>query len=275
MDYEYNKLEERMKSLPKDLQLALVSTDNIAIINNIGDKNGLLIDQIGTLIEITSLTLLGLIPSKNFVSELSKQTGVNEKKALDIAKEINEKLFNSIRTSLQKLQPQEEFIDGEEGVKVKKHNDDYRKPEINPIIEKFGPRKPLVGAPSMITPTTPLTVISQKPSPEDISSQYTKIDTGPIEKAGDFVVDIEPRKLEINREEKIDRDSILKGIEDPDSSVQEGSTEVSMIDHLLTAPVTSTQTVESKKVVEESVIPTTPKPVINKPYSADPYREQI
>lgn len=238
-----------MKSLPKDLQLALVSTDNISIINDIGDKHGLLIDQVGTLIEITSMTLLGLISSNGFVRELTKQTGIDEKKAVDIAKEINDKLFNSIRTSLQKIQPQEESTE-----------DEIQKPEIEPVEVKVSPNKPLTPTPSMITPTTPITVLSQRPSTDDLIPKSIETNAKPVERMGDFVVDITPKSTPLYKENSITKASVLKGIEDP---------EIDMADHMLSAP-----TVNTAKVEEKTVQAKTP-PVINKSYGTDPYRESI
>ena len=104
MEYSYKILEEKLKSLPFDLQAALVSVDTANKVGDIAEKHSLHIDQAGALAEVTSFVMLGLIPSKNFVSELVVRAEIKTEEAAEIAKEVNAEIFNSIRQSLQKIQ---------------------------------------------------------------------------------------------------------------------------------------------------------------------------
>jgi hypothetical protein len=61
------------------------------------------------------------------------------------------------------------------------------------------------------------------------------------------------------KEREINKENVLKGIEDPT---------ISMVDHLLTTPVNTVSGIEVKKPVEKVVVE-------KKPYTTDPYREQI
>jgi hypothetical protein len=104
MDYGYKTLEEKMKSLPPDLQGAMVSTDTADSVQSIGEKHELNIDQSDILAEVTSLVMLGLLPLKNFANELSREAKIDLIKAIEISKDINEKIFASVQESLKKMQ---------------------------------------------------------------------------------------------------------------------------------------------------------------------------
>ena len=80
-----------------------------------------------------------------------------------------------------------------------------------------------------------------------------------LERAGQFTIEKPPTSSSspLYKEENLNKEAILKGIEDP---------AISMIDHLLTTPVQNTAKVEEKKPE---------KTVEKKPYTSDPYREQI
>jgi hypothetical protein len=92
----------------------------------------------------------------------------------------------------------------------------------------------------------------------------------PLEKAGQFT--IEPTKPVSTspqyKESGISRESVLKSIEDKPVASQVEP----MIDHLLTTHVISPEKVEVKEAV---TVPSIKKVEEKKPYTADPYREQI
>ena len=108
MDYDPKKIEEKIKSLPEDLQEAMFSVDIANKVIDVAEKFDLDIDQAGKLSETTSLVMLGFIPTKKFVSELSRRADIDQTKAGLIAQEVNDKIFNDIRTSLQNIQAEEQ-----------------------------------------------------------------------------------------------------------------------------------------------------------------------
>lgn len=104
MDYDYETIEAKMKSLPDDVQEAMVSFDTAKKVEEVGKKYGLAIDQIGALGDVTSYVMLGLVPGKNFVPTLMKKGEIDEKKATEIAKDIDGEIFQKIRESLRKIE---------------------------------------------------------------------------------------------------------------------------------------------------------------------------
>ena len=108
MNYDYATIEARMKSLPDDLQQAMVSADVENAVYDIAENRGLDIEQAGMLANITSYVMLGLLPSKNFISELSKQTGISNEEADQIGIDINKGIFDKIRESLRKVEEDRE-----------------------------------------------------------------------------------------------------------------------------------------------------------------------
>lgn len=107
-------------------------------------------------------------------------------------------------------------------------------------------------------PKTAVPNYSQTPTPR---AEATSSPVTPLEQAGRFTIDKPPVGMNTStqyKETNIDKEVILKKIEDPVIPVEKP-----MVDHLLTTPVNTPNTqVEIKKT------PT-------KPYSSDPYREQI
>jgi hypothetical protein len=108
MDYDYNILEQKFKELPESTQAVLTSPQVIESIKSIAEKNGLLIDQMSTLFDLTSYVLLGLLSSNQFVNTLSKETGITEPVAKVIADEINQEVFAKIRTSMRETEEKQE-----------------------------------------------------------------------------------------------------------------------------------------------------------------------
>ncbi|MFY9462457.1 MAG: hypothetical protein WAP51_04630, partial [Candidatus Sungiibacteriota bacterium] len=94
---------KRYESLPDDLKEALMGVSTADAIYEIGRKANLNIEKMGALAEEVGLIILGFVPSANFISDLKTALGVNEEKATEIASEINERVFLSIRESLKRL----------------------------------------------------------------------------------------------------------------------------------------------------------------------------
>lgn len=100
MEYSYQILEESFKKLPPQMQEVLTSPQTMGILKEVGDKNGLLIDQQSELFDLTSHIILGLVSAGDFVKLLSKNAGVTDLVAKNIAKDISDKIFRELRLSL-------------------------------------------------------------------------------------------------------------------------------------------------------------------------------
>src|SRR3989344_8458457 len=94
---------QRYESLPDDLKDALMGVTTADAIYEVGRKADLNVEKIGELDEEVGLIILGFTPSANFISDLKTILGINEEKATEIASEINERVFLSIRESLKRL----------------------------------------------------------------------------------------------------------------------------------------------------------------------------
>lgn len=102
-NYEYKEIEEKFKSLPRDIQMILTSVEISTLVKRISDKHDLLMDQASILFDLVSDILLGFLPSKDFVSSLSKEANLSEKTSFSIAKDVNKEIFDGIRSSMQKM----------------------------------------------------------------------------------------------------------------------------------------------------------------------------
>ncbi len=103
MNYDYSILEEKMKSLPEEIQAALSSVEVSSAVKGVGDKHNLKIDQQGILFEQVTYVMLGLTSSKDFVSNLSKEAGIDHAESTKIAADINSEVFGKIRTLMQRM----------------------------------------------------------------------------------------------------------------------------------------------------------------------------
>jgi hypothetical protein len=236
MDYDHDKLAERIKILPVDLQEAMVSVDTASRIQKISEKHGLKIDQSGNLADVISLIILGFIPSKNFVSELSKRADIRMSEATEIAKSVNTEIFDSIKDSLRKLQTEQE--DGEEEEKV----------VSTPIYKDVKP----ISIP-IPTPVIPIT-----PPPKS------------IEEAGEFTLDkpVAPTTPSQYNETNLNREDILKSIEDENIPLVDHL----LTTPVNNAQKPEEKVVESAPVIPK---PPEVKKDFTNSSTNDPYREQI
>ncbi len=95
-----NIIKEQMKILPVEVIDVLASPAWTEKILNIGKKNGLNEEELGTLQLETSLVMLGLTHPDSYVEELKNHLKVSEIKTDNIVNEINRELSNGIREKL-------------------------------------------------------------------------------------------------------------------------------------------------------------------------------
>ena len=113
-------LLEQYKKLPEALQKAIVSVENTKIIQDIGKKHNLHVDQMSELVDETWLALLGIIRSTDFVGDLKNRLEVDQQKAEEIAKDVNNQIFNEIKSALVEAEkiggpPREQTLQSEVG----------------------------------------------------------------------------------------------------------------------------------------------------------------
>lgn len=104
LDIQDQMINERMEKLPLDLQQAINSTDNEQIIQEIGKRHHLHIDQIGELDNEIWQVMLGLEPAANFTTKIQARLGISQNEAEQIAGEVNSEIFLPIRESLKQIE---------------------------------------------------------------------------------------------------------------------------------------------------------------------------
>ncbi len=109
-EFTTEQLQEQFEKLPKDLQDAVSSTQIHDSIVAIGKKYGLHVDQLGQMVDLVGLIMLGLSPSKDFVNNFSQESGVKTDIATSIAEDINKEVFGKIRASMQKIEVESDKV---------------------------------------------------------------------------------------------------------------------------------------------------------------------
>ena len=97
------EIEASLKKLPEDLQDAFFSPEVAENIQEIGRKFDLTVIKMGELYSETNGVMLGLTPPKDYIKNLAAGLGVDQTKAKEIAGEVNQKIFQSVRESLKKI----------------------------------------------------------------------------------------------------------------------------------------------------------------------------
>ena len=103
MQYTNEQIYSIFKSLPLEIKEVITSVEYTDGVRAIGKKYKLMIDRVGDLSEETWFVLMGITPSKNFTKNIQKRLGISEDVAVNIAKDINEKIFSAVRESLKKI----------------------------------------------------------------------------------------------------------------------------------------------------------------------------
>ncbi len=114
MDNETQKLiDSQLKLLPKNVKEAIVSVDYKTKLQEITQKQKLLIDQAGKLEMETTLVMIGLEPLADYIANIQRELGVTSVKAQEIARDVSESIFKPIRDSLYAMNQDNEEGEGE------------------------------------------------------------------------------------------------------------------------------------------------------------------
>ena len=184
MNLSNEEITKKIKSLPQDLQDAFFSDEVSQNIIDIGKKHGLMLDKVGILGDETTLIMLGITPTADFIKNLSERLGVDKEKAKAIAEDINQKVFQQVRASLRKVHGLPEG----ERVKVKNPAENLSgiqagRPAapVVPLLVKEGvgggieiPKAPIEPKPGEVRPSSP--IFAKRIVP--IDELLDKIDSG-------------------------------------------------------------------------------------------------
>lgn len=121
--FSIEQLQDRFERLPPELQQAISSADILDSIKTIGKKHGLMIDQLGELVDEIGLVILGLMPSGEFVRNFAVETGTSIADAAAIAKDVNEEIFGKIKVSMRAVEEELQAKRVEQPATATEHKD--------------------------------------------------------------------------------------------------------------------------------------------------------
>src|SRR3989344_1961867 len=98
-----DEFRKKYAELPPNLREAYGSVKTTELLEEIGKKHGLRIDQIGELVDETGYVMLGATPPGDYVMKLEGAVGVSRDKAKAVALDVNERVFKPIRDALKRV----------------------------------------------------------------------------------------------------------------------------------------------------------------------------
>ncbi|MCE9629044.1 MAG: hypothetical protein K8Q91_03565 [Candidatus Vogelbacteria bacterium] len=103
MTKDLDIFREKFERLPEDVRGAIFAVETTDVIANIQKKFKLHVDQTGKLAEEVGLVMLGFSKPNEFVGKITKNLQVTQITAVEITKDINDKIFNPIKESLKQI----------------------------------------------------------------------------------------------------------------------------------------------------------------------------
>ncbi len=98
--YSPEEISKKFESLPDDIKKLVYSADMLRLIQTVGTKYKLHIDQLDTLEAETADVMTGFSKFEDFVPNLVESLSIDKGQAEGITKDINEGLFLKIRESM-------------------------------------------------------------------------------------------------------------------------------------------------------------------------------
>jgi hypothetical protein len=94
------EIQKRIDALPEDIRKLVYSADMDAVIQRVGQKHGLHIDQMGALEAETAAVMIGMTEHGEFSENIADTLNVNQQKARALAEDISNELFAKVRNSM-------------------------------------------------------------------------------------------------------------------------------------------------------------------------------
>ena len=144
--FDYKDIESKFKALPQNAQFALSSTELSDIVNDIGVKHGLMMDQDSVLYDLVGYVILGLLKPEDFVTVLAKEAEIDTKTASEITEELNEKIVTVMRmfeenkeVAQEEIKPEDNIApDNQSGIQNSNTVDAPKDVAINLIQKDYG-----------------------------------------------------------------------------------------------------------------------------------------
>ncbi|MFA6554435.1 MAG: hypothetical protein WCS89_02910 [Candidatus Paceibacterota bacterium] len=260
------EIQAQFEKLPKELQSAITSPEINETIQNVAKKYSLQVDQLGELVDLIGLIMLGIISSKNFIKEFSNETGLSEDISKAIAEDINREVFDKIRSYIRETDEEKNAIN---------------EPQNSQLGIETPPTEPTppIQPPSTTPTLKPINPIILPPAVETPKSSHV-LD---LEKAGNMTIENEPNSTKTEEYKEPLADHLLEALNDTSSEKSE-DVAVKPISKVPTMPEVSIK----KEVVQkpappipanlptensENATPPIVQAVPQKPKGADLYRE--
>ncbi|MFA6552328.1 MAG: hypothetical protein WCT19_02390 [Candidatus Paceibacterota bacterium] len=103
MNYTPEQMREKLNALPENLREVILSLETAKTINSIGLRYRLNKEEIGILADKTGYMMLGFTRSNDFVESLMENLNLPEEIIKAVAAEINSKIFAQIQDSLKTI----------------------------------------------------------------------------------------------------------------------------------------------------------------------------
>lgn len=129
------KLQELHRKLPQDVRDAYSSVETTNVLEEIGKKHGVHLDDLGELVSETGLVMVGHTHPKNYIKNIRSRMNISGEKASAIAKDVNEQIFKPIRESLKKIHEVEERLEDPPPQSKPSQKELERESSINKSIE--------------------------------------------------------------------------------------------------------------------------------------------
>jgi hypothetical protein len=96
-------IQKRLDSLPPEIKQLLYSNEVDVIVQQIGAKNKLHLDQTGILLAEMNEVMMGYLEASDLAKELVDVFRIDEDRANAIAKDVDDMLFSKIRDAMRKV----------------------------------------------------------------------------------------------------------------------------------------------------------------------------
>lgn len=167
MDQEINKqIEDQLKTLPVPLQRAIALTPWRSTVIEVANNNALSSDQAKSLEMETLFVIYGFESQNDFVSNLTRELGIDEVRSKALSLEIDSKIFSAILDKANELSVSEGTETLQNAVEQKLETQ-----EITPrVVVEMGENKPsvnliqppVVQAPIELKPKEPTNIVESK-----------------------------------------------------------------------------------------------------------------
>lgn len=166
LDEQDKIMDERLKNLPEGMRQSLRSLNTEQVVQEIGQKHALHVDQMGRLNEEMWRVVTGETKATDFANKISQATNIGGSEAEQIAGEISNRIFIPIREAMKAVDERQGTPSPEELLREIEHTTAPKAP----VPEPETPTSTPLGAGSLLERKLSETV-SMKPSEQVIEGQ--------------------------------------------------------------------------------------------------------